>query len=600
MLHVLDTVIAEIGNTIASHPPESGGALLGFVGRPLVTRFVFDDYARTTHVTYKPSRELARRVQELEAHENLELKGIIHSHPSGMDYPSGQDERELKVGLEINTHMPFYLAPIVTTRQDVRELGIHEVRAGLGKISFFAAYRKRNGQVLVSRVPVVEVPMQQDLVRVCRAFGSPRPPEIFITDFGNVQLPAGRVVLDGLELLFLFSDLYPAVPPILLLTPEGGDTEQVNLQWRIQTPAEDRLLEAVRTFLLPPPPPYRKSYGPSGGPALTVDGEQARVAGWPARYTGQDVQVAAEQVRTELFARSTGLLSQSVSGRRVLAVGLGSVGSYLTEQLARSGVGAFTLIDHETVETANLSRTTYELKDVGRPKVEAVAGRLFNINPLADISIHNRSLLDFESQSLDALVRESDIVVAMTDDLKAQRVLNSYSYGVKKAGLFIGLYAGAQGGEVVITVPERTPCYLCATSTRHSIEAAGSGVTSEVDYGTGRLKGEVALGADIHHVTSAAVKIALSLVVSGDDKSKLGGFLQPVIDEGMTYLTSSMVPEYWFYPHIFNQVSGQFAYQSVWLTPVRNPECPVCGEPAFRVSHLEIPLRTPQFTRDMT
>lgn len=599
MLHVLDTVVSEIADTIASHPPERGGALLGFIGRPFVTRFVFDEYAKTTHVTYKPSRELAQKVKEVEARENLELKGIIHSHPSGMDRPSGQDERELKVGLEINTHMPFYLAPIVTTRPDIRELDHHEIRAGLGKISFFAAHRKRNGQVLVSRIPVTEVPMQQDLIRVCRAFGSSQPPEIFITDFGNVQLPAGRVMLEGLELLFLFSDLYPAVPPILLLTPEGGDTEQVNLQWRIQTPAEDRLLEAVRSFLFPPPP-YRKSYGPSGGPALTIDGEQARVAGWPARYTGQDTHGAAEQVRTDLFARSTGLLSQSVGGKRVLAVGLGSVGSYFTEQLARSGVGAFTLIDHESVETANLSRTTYELKDVGRPKVESIAGRLFNINPLAEISIHNRSLLDFDSQSLDTLVRESDIVVAMTDDLKAQRVLNSFSYGLKKSGVFIGLYAGAKGGEVVITVPERTPCYLCATSTRHSIESAGSGVTPEVDYGTGRLKGEVALGADIQHVTSAAVKIALSLMVSGDGQSKLGEFLRPVIDEGMTYLTSSMVPEYWFYPHIFSQVSGQFAYQSVWLTPVRNPECPVCGDPAFRVNHLEIPLRTPQVTRDMT
>ena len=592
----MDKVISEIATLIAAHPPERGGALLGFIGRPFVTRFVFDDYARATQITYQPSRDLAQKVMEVEAHEDLELKGIIHSHPGGMDHPSGQDEYELRVGLEINTHMPFYLAPIVTRLIRPQNLDNHELQAGLGKISFYAAYRKRGGKVQVRRIPVTEVPMQQDLLRICSAFGSSRPPDIFITNFSMVQMPAGRVVLDGLELLFLFSDLYPAVPPILLLTPEGGDTEQVNLNWRIQTPAEDRLLEAVRSIIFPPPP-YRKAYGLQSGSSLTVDSEQARLAGWTVRYTGQDIENAAEQIRHDLFARSTGLLSQSVGRKRILAAGLGSVGSYFTEQLTRSSVGAFTLIDHECVETANLSRTNYELKDIGIPKVEALAGRLLNVNPLVEIAFYNKSVLDFEPTMLDALVKESDIIVAMTDDLKAQRILNSFAYARKKPALFIGLYAGAQGGEIVITLPEQTPCYLCATSTRHKIETGDVRVSPEVDYGTGRLKGEIALGADIHHVTSAAVKIALSLLLAADDDAKLKDFLQPALNEGMTYLTLSMTPEYWFYPHIFNNASGQFAYQSVWLTPIRNQECSVCGNPDYRVDPLEIPLQAPQVNR---
>lgn len=597
MLFVLDSVVGEIAHTIAAHPPERGGALLGFIGRPFVTRFIFDDEAHATAVTYQPSRALARRVKEVEAHEGLELKGIVHSHPSGMDYPSGQDQHELSVGLEINAHMPFYLAPIVTSRPDPQRLDGHEVHAGDGKISFFAAYRQTGGGVLLRRMPVTEVPMQTDLLRICAAFESEHPPDIFATNFGVVRMPAGRVVLEGLELLFLFSDLYPAVPPILLITPDGGDTEQVNLHWRIQTPAEDRLLEAVRG-VISPPPPYRKAYGPPGGPALTLDGEQARLAGWPARYTGQPPDDAAAQIRDDLFARSASLLSRGLGGKRVLVAGLGSVGSYLTEQLARSGVGAFTLVDGERVETVNLSRTTYELKDVARPKVEALAGRLFNLNPLVKLSLHEKQVQDFAPDALDALVKESDMIVAATDDLKAQRVLNGFAYARGRRGLFVGLYAGARGGEVVITLPGETACYLCATSTRHSIETDAHKVSPQLDYGTGRLKGEMALGADIHHVTSAAVKVALSLLLDEDSEAALKDFLRPALREGMSYLTLSTVPDYWFYPHIFNEASGQFAYQSVWLTPVRRDECPVCGAADYRVDPLESPLRAPRARRN--
>ena len=85
-------------------------------------------------------------------------------------------------------------------------------------------------------------------------------------------------------------------------------------------------------------------------------------------------------------------------------------------------------------------------------------------------------------------------------------------------------YAGAQGGEVVVTSPPDTPCYLCATVTRHTIEESSNRVETDVDYGTGRLVGQVALGADVHHVASAAVKIVLSLLTPRDSEVSLGGF----------------------------------------------------------------------------
>ena len=115
----------------------------------------------------------------------------------------------------------------------------------------------------------------------------------------------------------------------------------------------------------------------------------------------------------------------------------------------------------------------------------------------------------------------------------------------------------------------------------------------EVDYGTGRLQGEIALGADIHHVSTAAVKLALSLLLPPGSEATLRTFAEDALASGLSYLTLSTVPGYWFYPQVFGETPGQGAYQSVWLTPRRSEGCPVCGPASARCNPLSVPLRAP-------
>jgi molybdopterin/thiamine biosynthesis adenylyltransferase/proteasome lid subunit RPN8/RPN11 len=606
MLFVLDDVLRAIEADIAAHPPERGGAVLGLIGRPVVTRFVFDAKAQTTSVTYRPSRWLNEQVKEVEARDGLELKGIVHSHPHALDRPSDQDEHEVRQGLALNPHITRYLVPIVTGPAVAASLDAHEIALEPeAKISFYAGIRTRDGQVCVRPVMVKEIPMRRDLEDVAACLGSATPPDIFTTEVVGREMLAGRVAIDDVELLFIVSDLYPAVPPLLLVTRTGAPTEQVQLPWQLTVPAEERLLDAVRQVFVPPGPYYRV-YGPTGGPVLTHDPERARLAAWTPRYTGQNPVETAAEVRRGLFARSAGLLAEALAQRTVLIAGVGSVGSYIAEQLVRSGIGALTLIDPDFVEHPNLSRTGYNVGDVGRPKVQAAARRLLNINPLVELTLQPTSVLALAPQALDAHVRDADLVLAATDDPAAQRALNRFAYASGKPALFVGIYAGARGGEVVVTVPEQTPCYLCATASRHALTAgddggqgAAGGVTPPVDYGTGRLIGEVALGADIQHVSSAAIKMALALLLPDGAEARLAGFLAPALEAGLSYLTLSTEPDYWFYPHLFGETPGQFAYQSVWLTPTRRTICPVCGDPAERVDPLEVPLHSPRVTIDV-
>lgn len=67
---------------------------------------------------------------------------------------------------------------------------------------------------------------------------------------------------------------------------------------------------------------------------------------------------------------------------RVAVFGLGGVGGYVAEVLARSGVGALDLIDHDTISTTNLNRQIYALHStLGRLKTDVAKQRILDINP---------------------------------------------------------------------------------------------------------------------------------------------------------------------------------------------------------------------------
>ncbi|MBQ4522342.1 MAG: tRNA threonylcarbamoyladenosine dehydratase [Lachnospiraceae bacterium] len=96
----------------------------------------------------------------------------------------------------------------------------------------------------------------------------------------------------------------------------------------------------------------------------------------------------------EQFSR-TGLLIgesavQSLMNARVAVFGLGGVGGYVVEALARSGVGEFDLIDNDTVCLSNLNRQIIAThKTIGKSKVDVMKERILDINPDAVVHTHN-------------------------------------------------------------------------------------------------------------------------------------------------------------------------------------------------------------------
>ena len=95
----------------------------------------------------------------------------------------------------------------------------------------------------------------------------------------------------------------------------------------------------------------------------------------------------------EQFLRTQMLLGtdavNTLQSSRVAVFGLGGVGGYTVEALARSGIGTIDLIDHDTVSVSNINRQILATHStVGLPKVEAARRRILDINPACIVNTH--------------------------------------------------------------------------------------------------------------------------------------------------------------------------------------------------------------------
>lgn len=90
--------------------------------------------------------------------------------------------------------------------------------------------------------------------------------------------------------------------------------------------------------------------------------------------------MAKWQERAELLFKAQGL--QNLKNSKVLVVGVGGVGSFAAEFLARAGVGNLTIVDGDVVDITNINRQLPALHStVGLSKIEVVGNRLMDINP---------------------------------------------------------------------------------------------------------------------------------------------------------------------------------------------------------------------------
>ena len=92
---------------------------------------------------------------------------------------------------------------------------------------------------------------------------------------------------------------------------------------------------------------------------------------------------------------------KKLQNANVLVVGLGGVGAYAAEMIARSGVGRMTIADADTVSPTNINRQLIALHStIGKEKSGLMADRLRDINPKIELTVVNRFIKDDETDAL--------------------------------------------------------------------------------------------------------------------------------------------------------------------------------------------------------
>ncbi|AJF07715.1 tRNA threonylcarbamoyladenosine dehydratase [Geoalkalibacter subterraneus] len=110
---------------------------------------------------------------------------------------------------------------------------------------------------------------------------------------------------------------------------------------------------------------------------------------------------------------------ETLAAARVAVFGLGGVGSYAAEALARGGVGQLTLVDFDTIHPSNINRQLHALDDtIGRPKALEMAERCRKINPEAEIIPVQEFFLEKNSEQL--LEPHYDYVLDCIDHISAK------------------------------------------------------------------------------------------------------------------------------------------------------------------------------------
>jgi hypothetical protein len=577
-----DNALDEINDFIAAAEPERGGALIGPVRQSAISLFLADRQGTVTGVTYTPSRDLRRRVAELErANPTLELKGIIHSHPDGMDHPSPGDHHAYADSLRKAPWLPLFTAPIVTQHLRGDRKGPHQVRLASGwYMSVYAAEARANGGVQVEPARPRIIPVYRDAAVLANRLGAAVRAVGAQTEIDGALYAAATLQGEAVDVTALFPVAYPTAAPVILLTPtEAGRTSPLA---RLAARYGDGT--QTRTVALPLPWSLNADEGSRLTAALdnllaqqSLRGHTARPTGSPAGSGAGDDNTDSTVARGGLRARLDGAVASSLSAARVFIVGLGSGGSQTAEALARASVERFTVVDPDQVGPESLSRSVYQFADIGTDKTQALADHITAINPAAEVRGITASLDEVPDDELAALVAESDLVIAATDDPKAQLRLNHLAWTTGVPAVFGGVYARGQAGEVVFTVPglDQIRCYRCATGNRRTGHNGDAGV----NYGTGQLNAEPALGADISHIVTASVKIAIGLLElsTGEAGHSAGNLVATALANRYQYLILSTVPHYSFFPRMFPDARGQHGYQSVWMSAQGDPGCPTCG-----------------------
>jgi len=178
---------------------------------------------------------------------------------------------------------------------------------------------------------------------------------------------------------------------------------------------------------------------------------------------GFDSELSARYARQVVFPELGIEGQRRLLAGRVLVVGVGGLGSWVAEFLARAGVGFLRLVDDDRVELVNLHRQALYLEsdaEAGAPKALAAKERLARINRQAVV---DAVVTRLGPSNMAALAEGIDLVVDGTDNFATRYAINDYSIKMGIPWIFAGVIRAE--AQVMTILPGQSACLRCLLET---------------------------------------------------------------------------------------------------------------------------------------
>ena len=257
----------------------------------------------------------------------------------------------------------------------------------------------------------------------------------------------------------------------------------------------------------------------------TPDEERYLVTGERRKAGRVDMQeVSVPRLRSSLASRRAGLLETDLLvGRSVTVIGLGTGGVQIALELAKAGVGNFSLVDPDRLEIGNISRHQAGISFVGRRKVFAARDLIRESNPAAKVDVYPIRAEASNEQQLRRVILGSDLVVCATDNRPSKLFVNGLCVETGITAIFGGAFRRAYGGQILRVRPSASACYHCFVLAMPDTEADRE-VSSEDDaaavaYSYRPVLVEPGLALDVAPISIMASKLAIQELIRNEDSS---------------------------------------------------------------------------------
>lgn len=180
------------------------------------------------------------------------------------------------------------------------------------------------------------------------------------------------------------------------------------------------------------------------------------------------------RIREETFQRVVGAYDLAhLRHCRAVVVGVGGAAGF-TEDLVRAGVHELVLVDPDIVSASNLATQQVYRRDIGRPKVEAIADRLRDINPAVSVLGLQRDFTELSEGEIESLIGLDlprppiqTLLCGCTDDFFAQARVNRVGLQHGVPTLCAQVYAEGRGAELTFTHDTTPACGRCILRSRY-------------------------------------------------------------------------------------------------------------------------------------